>query len=393
MKTKTMVATLALALAGGCVSARNSAVPMVPDVGVDVVTRHRYRVTRVYDGETSKASGIRTAFLSRLQPRIFSSGGIPVVLRIASPRMDASSSWTTLFAMCSIGVFPMLMQVSYTFSCSVELPDENGSAPFELLSRQDDADTWLPTAYLFYNGTPDFDGHRVFCEHTTICGNKSYFHIPYEFDQQTAEMTGLDNMLQRALAYGIAVKLKELEDSGKVDAMLRKQAEQRSAAPAHRVVKLEREPGSEFIHSFAIEILRMPSDERSAVKAVLKEFVASLKEDYLDTFPSARREALVVSISGLKCEGQSISGRAAVLTIKPLSLVYDQNTRRGKLSVRFNVGQEDEARAWIRRNVKTLARDKNIALTTGQIPPAAKFYLGREELKDGNVLEIEFRTE
>jgi len=27
------------------------------------------------------------------------------------------------------------------------------------------------------------------------------------------------------------------------------------------------------------------------------------------------------------------------------------------------------------------------------IPPAVKFYLGREELKDGNVLEIEFRTE
>ena len=25
--------------------------------------------------------------------------------------------------------------------------------------------------------------------------------------------------------------------------------------------------------------------------------------------------------------------------------------------------------------------------------PSAKFYLGREELKDGNVLEIEFRTE
>lgn len=34
-----------------------------------------------------------------------------------------------------------------------------------------------------------------------------------------------------------------------------------------------------------------------------------------------------------------------------------------------------------------------IALTTGEIPPAAKFYLGREELKDGNVLEIEFKTE
>jgi hypothetical protein len=40
-----------------------------------------------------------------------------------------------------------------------------------------------------------------------------------------------------------------------------------------------------------------------------------------------------------------------------------------------------------------LARDKNVALTTGTIPPAARFYLGAERIKDGNVLEIEFETE
>ena len=50
-------------------------------------------------------------------------------------------------------------------------------------------------------------------------------------------------------------------------------------------------------------------------------------------------------------------------------------------------------RKWFRKIIETLARDRNIALVTGEIPPAAKFYLGREELKDGNVLEIEFRTE
>jgi len=63
------------------------------------------------------------------------------------------------------------------------------------------------------------------------------------------------------------------------------------------------------------------------------------------------------------------------------------------MAVRFGVGQYKDAREWIRQNIETLARDKNIALTTGEIPPAAKFYLGREELKDGNILEIEFKTE
>ena len=119
----------------------------------------------------------------------------------------------------------------------------------------------------------------------------------------------------------------------------------------------------------------------------------SIKEEYLDTYPSADVASLVVSFSGLKREGVRISGRAAVLTIKPLSLTYDVHTRRGRLAVKFNAGQAEEAKAWARRNIETLARDKNIALTTGVIPPAAKFYLGREELKDGNVLEIEFKTE
>ena len=47
----------------------------------------------------------------------------------------------------------------------------------------------------------------------------------------------------------------------------------------------------------------------------------------------------------------------------------------------------------MRRNIETLARDKNIALVTGEIPPNARFYSLGESLKDGNILEIEFKTE
>ena len=396
MNTKARLPIMAfsmLALAGGCLSDRNSAVPMVRDVGADVATRYRYRVTRVYEGETSDVLRLPTGFLRRHQPGVFSPGGIPVVLRITSPRVDASASWTTLLSMCTIGAFPMLNETSYTFNCSVELFDEKGgNAPFELVSRHDSADTWLPTAFLLYNGTPDFDGCRVFCEHVRKFGDKNYYYSPCEWDMNTAKLKSIDNLVQQALAYAVAVKLKELEDAGKVEAMLRKAAEARSIAPAHRVVRLEREPGSDFIHSFAIEMLQKPDDERTAIKAVFSEFIESLKQDYLDTFPSAKKEALVVSISRLKREGLRISGRAAVLTIKPLSLTYDANTRRGKLSVRFNAGQAEEARTWILRNVKTLAHDKNIALVTGRLPPEATFRTLGEKV-DGDVMEIEFKTE
>ena len=387
MKKNALFLTLSisvLALACGCVSARNSAVPMVQDVGADVVTRYRYRVTRVYDGETSTALGLQTTFLAKFQPRAFSSVGIPVVLRITSPRLDASASWTPLLSMCTIGAFPMLNETSYTFNCSVELFDEkDGNAPFELVSRQDCADTWLPTAFLLYNGTPDFDGCRVFCKHFRMSGSKNFHIGPCEWDMNTGKLKSIDILMQEALAYAAAVKLKELEDAGKVEAMLRKAAEARSIAPPHRVVRLD---------SFAIEMLRKPDDEQTAIKAVFSEFIESLKQDYLDTFPAARKEALFVSISGLRKEGLRISGRAAVLTIKPVSLDYDPRTRRGKLLVRFNAGQAEEARKWIRRNIETLARDKNIALTTGQLPPKATCCSLGEKI-DGNVMEIEFRTE
>lgn len=87
------------------------------------------------------------------------------------------------------------------------------------------------------------------------------------------------------------------------------------------------------------------------------------------------------------------TGAPSHLAIDPLSLVYDEDGRCGKLVVKFNAAQAAEARAWIRKNFETLARDKNIPLTTGDIPPAARFLLGREELKEGNILEIEFKTE
>ncbi len=79
--------------------------------------------------------------------------------------------------------------------------------------------------------------------------------------------------------------------------------------------------------------------------------------------------------------------------VQVFSLDYDADTRHGKIVVKFAAGHYVDARRYVRSNVETLARDKNVALTTGQIPTAAKFYLGDETVKDGNVLEVEFETE
>ena len=78
---------------------------------------------------------------------------------------------------------------------------------------------------------------------------------------------------------------------------------------------------------------------------------------------------------------------------KALSLTYDPKTRKGVMSVRIEANKYEEARAYIRKNIATLARDANVALKTDTLPPESHFYLGREEIKNGNILEIEFETE
>lgn len=197
---------------------------------------------------------------------------------------------------------------------------------------------------------------------------------------------------QRVLAYGIAVKLKNLEDSGKIDVMLNRRMSDVSKVSKHNIIRLERDSNKNFSYFFEIELLETSEDVKNAFRNVLQEFAKSLKEDYIDTFPSADSASLEVSFSGFKRDGLRLSGSAAVLTLKPISLEYNSHNRIGTMSVRFVEGQSSEASAWIRRNIKTLVRDKNVALTNGSRPSEGKFIIINESIS-GNVMTIEFKAE
>lgn len=405
-----LLAIFAAIIGGGCLSERRSVVPLVENVGGEVSTKYRYRLSCVYYDEMAEQVTFDGSFLGRQYPQVFSATGLPFVLRINNGgKMSAGGSWTDVLAVCTCGLVPFVYNYTMEYNCYAELADDVAiRVPFGLKSINDSASSPLPTAYLFYNGATEVDGRRVFCESTKHSSDKDpsmdfVFSLApvLDFDRQVSYggygIKGYEvkaNALgQQALAYALAVKLKELEDSGKIDAMLMKKAADRSLAPPHSIVRLERDSDNAFSYSFAIEMSSAPSDMKAAAKSVLREFSASVKEDYLDAHQSVDTTSLMVSFSNLKVNGLRIEGRASVLTIKPISLSYDANTRRGKLSVRSNAGQIEEARAWIRKNIKTLARDKNIALVTGNPPPEATYYPLVGEKIEGNVLEIEFKTE
>lgn len=377
-------------LACGCTSNRYSAYATVDDVGANVYTKYRYKTSCAFKGDSSEQLWFDGSFLPKCQPGVFSADGLPIVLRIEYKKLDGSYGWTVLLSMLSCWVIPQLNEYDTTFSCSIELTDEEGcNSNFEIVRKIESALSIIaPTAFLFFNGDAKVDGKRVFSEtKQDVSGNMGWCSNAEE------EVLRYDVQVRQALSYAMASKLKELEDSGKIDAMLAKKSARKSVAPAHDIISLERDAVKDFSYSFMIEMKGTPANVDAAIAAVLDEFAKSLKEEYLDAVRGSKAAALTVAFSGLKRDGVRISGQAFVLTLKPLSLEYDANSRMGKLSVRFNDGQEEEARTWIHKNVATMARDKNIALVTGEIPPAANFFVLRETVKDGNKLEVEFKTE
>ena len=162
----------------------------------------------------------------------------------------------------------------------------------------------------------------------------------------------------------------------------------RLAAP-YRILELARDQDSDFAYVFSLELNGKPSI--MTFFEVQEAFADEVRIAYQKEHPGVDVSVLKVPVAPKLVNGR-IEGRAEVLTIVPVSLSYDASTRRGRLSVRFNDGQMESARAWIRRNIETLARDKNIALVTGQLPPPATYYSLGEKI-DGNVMEIEFKTE
>ena len=388
---------LFLILAVGCHSYRDSATVDVRDIGNVIETKYRYRLVGVNIAGDKCDEVLNNDLVKGKFPSVFSDAGIPfevVYPSFATP--EFSGGWTFLINLCSLTLVPSYSCESKQHECRLRfVEDTSVGTRFHILLRQETAESaYFPTGLIPLSDAPESDGKKIFWnayKGSLINTEGEKLHTSRSLASTLGNFI-YDDMSKYAFAYGVAARLKELEDGGQIDAMLRKLEAAKTKAPKHRVIRFSREAGSDFTYSFAIEIEKMPIDPDKVKSTVLQEFGESVKDEYVETFPGVKQTSLVVCYSGVEMVGKMMQGRAVVLTIKPLSLSYDANTRRGRLSVRFNPGQYEEARAWIRKNIDTLARDKNIALVTGQIPPEANYYLLGEKI-DGNVMEIEFRTE
>ena len=406
-----VLAALLLVSLAGCEAFRYAYYPEIPEAKTPVRTAYKYRLAEISaynwldteDVAPESQRAVRLARKDELQalwtfmkssyPEVFSEDGIPIKVRKEDVRaIKHSRCW---WGLLTVGVIPLWShaenRLDYSVAC---LHDGEAKTAFGVEQAYDYETNLfpLPWGLFFYRNPPEEKpGHKC-------------FYVRSNLRRDVWRQRNL------AIAYSVAVRLMEMEAAGQIDgprlsAIERQIKLQKSGVPqelarpstyasaaAYTILRCERESGSDFAYRFELELTGEDTSLK-AFRAVQREFREAVKEDYVESVPGVRHRDLYVDFTEYRLNEGKIEGRAAVLTITPVSMAYNPDTRKGRMGVRISSNQYEEARAWIRKNIATLARDANIALLTDTPPPEGRFYLGKESLKDGNILEIEFRTE
>lgn len=407
------IQALCLLVVLGCVSYRHDFFAFVEKCDETNATKYRYKIV----GYQAKASKYFTheqrkeveefwlaeyaSACDKYFPKVFSEDGIPIILKEISSTYDGEwcliplGFWMFAVLPCGTEIkSEHIIQICVANSEDEEYYIKAGHITKEIIS------SLIPPSLLINNEPSEYvrdAGYVVSYRRDTIFNDGSWWAGPYK-----------DACCRRDV-YALVSKLKEIEATGQMDYYfaaneLRRRTVASRMSPndakyklsndplkrLYKILTLDRKSGSDFVYTFALE----PTEDVTitAFFGMMDIFAYEVKAAYQREFPTADASTLQVDVRHQVSDGK-IVGQAEVLTIKPVELKYDVITRKGKMAVRFNDNQYDEARKWIRDNIEKLVRDKNIALVARDIPPEVKYYSLGESLKDGNILEIEFKTE
>lgn len=373
----------------GCTHGRAISIVHIPETDAGIRTEAKYSVERIgllLDGGSVMYLPVQyveefSAAAEKAYPGVFSDQGIPVALVRTVLEEDSDNSIALWFLSCQI--LPLCIRHESRAAWEIIFNQQLKNNPSFEASVVDEyhMSTFSPFAALVPRiEAEEHEPGKVFIQDYSGIGVNAEF------------------INKEALSYGMASRLKEAETSGEIKPVMQawrssKQMDSERMSAAYTVVDCRKENGSQFCFLF---VVKLHDDEQDALKAfrnVQKKFREEIKSNYLKTFSDVRSDSLYVDFPQYWLKDRLIVGRAEVLSFKSAELSYDVETRRGKLSVCFNPLQYETAHAWIRKNIETLARDSNIAHEPGQLPSGARYYSLGESVKDGNILEIEFKTE
>lgn len=193
-----LTSSLLLLACAGCMHGRSVSITDVPDSGRVIVTRNKYCLVDYQraDGSRDALQDLLTlrAEMEHCYPGVFSAQGAPFILR-EGPARERKSKYgiTVLFPyVCTLGIFPFFHKDEFKADFTVEL--ERGgavAAPFQTLFRREYAFSSLsPMAFMWYN------------EHEKLLGAPTFYSSIHASEKATCQ----------GIAYGVAVRLKALED-------------------------------------------------------------------------------------------------------------------------------------------------------------------------------------
>ncbi|MBR1587042.1 MAG: hypothetical protein IJ658_01835 [Kiritimatiellae bacterium] len=170
-----------------------------------------------------------------------------------------------------------------------------------------------------------------------------------------------------------------------------------AAAPAEPAVKpyviesFAREPGDKYAYRFSLKLNDASSADLTLSRRIQADLRQSVRDDYVASSGAKDASALQIEFPEYAIKGGRVEGRAVVMTVELLEFVYDPATAQGRLAVKVNPQQYETTRQWVRSNIATLAKDKDSNILSA-LSGKPRFTIGREMLRDDNVLEVEFHA-
>lgn len=159
---------------------------------------------------------------------------------------------------------------------------------------------------------------------------------------------------------------------------------------SYQIETFERLNEDEFAYAF-----KLTTDKPlglSRANQIKNELRVSVADEYRAIRGPSAGSSILVDFPEFVISKCSIFGKAVVIQINIDSLRYDTTTHKGVIIVKIGSQKFEDVRRTVRRNIEMIVRDKNIALTTGSIPPEAHFFIGNERVNNG-MLEIEFEAQ
>lgn len=398
-----------LVLAMGCQHAHITVGSNARDYGEAIQTRFKYRL--MGGGKIENSPMAMSEKIEICQPEVFDGRGIPVRMQIHETVEESSGDGTFLLNLCSLGIVPLTIKTHLHRKCILMVAGQQLAA-VEVCARKGEATTLplpVPTPlvpiFFSWKDAPCFSG-----------GGKRDAH---RFELKGIGAHEYMDLDYACMAYAIASKLKEAEDSGKIDERLAARAHaaqslsevaamrakikedkmsrqgvsmQGDGEPPFEIIFCEPETGKDFAYRFSLRRRGGGAATISDYGIMRSGFRAALRTHYVSAHPDLNPRTLVVDFTKYELNGGVVSGRAAVLSIAPESVSYNAAMRKGVIRVRIGEGQFEEARCWIRKNLVSLVSQKGMSVDGDAVPMGGNFFSEGEAMRDG-ILEMKFTTE